>query len=223
MDRIDLVDMKLDCILGVLDREQRAIQPLEGRIQLWLDLDHAGHSEGLDQTVNYADVAGWASFITSHGRFRLLESMSVALLRLILLPPAPDESRAQVDRAAIRLRKPTILGELATPGTSMTRDADWAPVEPVQFAEGVEAEALVDTGRSAAWRMHLAPGVRWPVLDDHAVYVISGRVERDGGVSLGPNTALPCGEVDALINRGDVIASLLVVRVPEPPAERGGA
>ncbi len=217
MDRIDLFDLKLDCVLGVLDREQRTEQPLQGEISMWLDLDRSGHTGHLYETVNYADVAAWASFITQHGRFRLLESISVAVLRLILLPPAPLEQRAQVERACIGLRKPTILGELATPGTRFERDRDWAPVDALSPVTGIDVEVLVDTGRSAAWRIHVDPQMDWPVLPDHAVFVISGEAEAGDGVTVGAGTSAAAGQWTRLRNRTDSVCTLLVVRVPELP------
>ena len=219
MDRIDLHDIQLDCILGVLDSEQRAQQPFVGAISMWLDLDSAGHTGHLHETVNYADVTGWVTFLTRHGRFRLLESISVGMLRLMLLPPAPAEERAQIERASITLKKPTILAPVTTPGTRFERSKEWAPVDAFDAAEGVSIETLVDTGRSAAWRVHIQPGVTWPVMADHAVYVIAGRVQRPDGVSFGANTALPSGDVESMTNAGEVTASLLVVRVPDPPGD----
>ncbi len=217
MDRIDLVDMKLDCVLGVLDREQRTEQPVVGEISMWLDLDRSGHTGHLYETVNYADVAAWASFITQRGRFRLLESVSVAVLRLMLLPPAPLEQRAQLERARIQLRKPTILGELATPGTRFERDRDWALVDGLSPATGIDVEVLVDTGRSAAWRIHIDPQTEWPVLPDHAVFVISGEAEAGDGVTISAGTHAPAGQWTLLRNRTDGVCTLLVVRVPELP------
>lgn len=217
MDRIDLVDLKLDCILGVLDREQRVEQPLEGEISMWLDLDRSGHTGHLYETVNYANVAAWASFITRHGRFRLLESISVAVLRLILLPPAPQEQRPRVQRASIQLRKPTILGELATPGTRFKREHTWAEVDTISPATGIDVEVLVDTGRSAAWRIHVAPGTDWPVVEDHAVYVISGQLDAGDGVTVGAGTYAANGQWTRLRNQSDAVCTLLVVLVPDLP------
>lgn len=217
MDRIDLVDLKLDCILGVLDREQRAEQPLEGEISMWLDLDRSGHTGHLFETVNYADVAAWAAFITRHGRFRLLESISVAVLRLMLLPPAPLEVRAQIERAQIQLRKPTILGELATPGTRFERDRQWAPVDALSPADGVDVEVLVDTGLSAAWRIHVDADTAWRVVEDHAVFVIAGTVQTDAGSVLTAGQSAAAGQFTHLHNASDGVCTLLVVRVPGLP------
>lgn len=216
MDRIDLVDLKLDCILGVLDAEQRAPQPLVGRVSLWLDLDASGHSGRLDQTVDYAAVATQLSFVAAHGRFRLLESMSLAMLRLVLLPPAAGEARARVQRMALRLRKPTILGELATPGTRFSRDAAWAARrDPVPLADGVRADVLVDTGREGAWRVHLEEGAAWAPAADRAVFVIAGRVDAGEGVSAGSGASWGPGQAARVVARGG--AALLVVKVPPPP------
>lgn len=218
MDSIDLVDLHLDCILGVLDSEQRRVQPLRGELRMWVDLDEAGVSGNLAKTVNYADVAGWLTHLTEYGRFRLLESIGVAALRLILLPPAPGEERVGVPRARLVLRKPTILGELATPGVSVEREASWAPVPRRAVVEGVDEEVLVDTGRSMASRVRFAADAAWEVPADFAVYVISGRLTLDKGLSIGPNTALPPGEAGT-VRASDAGASVLVVRVPPPPEE----
>ena len=53
-DWIELGSWRLDCILGVLEREQKTPQPLEIEVRLGLDLERAADGDALDKTVDYA-------------------------------------------------------------------------------------------------------------------------------------------------------------------------
>ena len=120
MDCIQLTDFRVSCIIGVLDREQSEPQPLDVEVRMWLDLVPAGDTDDLSDTVDYAAVREEIAFLAEHGHWRLLESLGVAALRHLLAPPLHQMARAQIHRAELRMRKPTILGGDAVPGITMS-------------------------------------------------------------------------------------------------------
>jgi dihydroneopterin aldolase len=157
MDTIELTRFSLTCILGVLDREQVTPQTLEVEVRLGVDLTASGEEDRLDKTVDYAEVMEQITAIAGEGRWRLLESMSLAICRLLLAPPAPGEARAPIAMVDLMLRKPEILGGRAVPGIRMVRYAG-LPIEDREFGTGVRADVLAETPRTSAYRLHLAPG-----------------------------------------------------------------
>jgi FolB domain-containing protein len=125
LDWITLDTFRIDCILGVLPKEQVAPQPLLLTIRLAVPMDRAADDDDLVATVNYAHVMDEAIFLFEAGRFRLLETMGVTLCRWLLADPLPVEGRAPIDAVEVTLRKPEILDGRAIPGISMRRDRPW--------------------------------------------------------------------------------------------------
>lgn len=156
-DRIRLTDLRFDAIVGILASEQVRAQPLVLQIELALDLTDAGAGD-LARSVDYAAVAHQARFIAQHGRWRLIESLGLALCRWLVAPPTEAEGRAAVERARVHIAKPTILDGLAVPSVELERGP--APLQGFRQA-GVAIEILEETALSAAYRVRIPPGGRW--------------------------------------------------------------
>lgn len=124
MDAIDL-DLTVCCIVGILPRERIEPQRLRIVIHMELDLERTASTGDLEASVDYGAVDTIARFVAVEGQFRLIESMGLALLRVLLLPPGPGELRAPILRAAIELHKPDVLLS-AAPSVRLTRDERWA-------------------------------------------------------------------------------------------------
>jgi dihydroneopterin aldolase len=99
---------------GVLPEEQTRPQPFEVDVELTVDLEPAGESDTLDDTVDYAAVAEAISRVVRSERYQLLERLaariaevckvdervtSVAVTVRKLHPPV----RAMVDHVAVRI------------------------------------------------------------------------------------------------------------------------
>lgn len=186
MDEITLEDFRIDVLVGVLAFEQQIPQPIELRIVLGLDLGPAGDTDDLDATVNYADARDVLEFLAVEGRFRLIETLALAMLRAVLAPARRPEARAQVAHAEIFIRKPTILGG-PVPGVRLGRDAAWAAATTrVAEADGARVEVLHDVPRHASWRVVLAPGATWSAPDRTAGLVLAGALVGHGR-TIGPS------------------------------------
>jgi dihydroneopterin aldolase len=94
--------------------------------------------ESLRSTIDYAATASQVVFLLRSCRFRLLETAAHVLARYLLAPPAPDERRAQVDSAVVRLTKPGALRGFAVPSLEIERTASWCnfEVERLNVAPG---------------------------------------------------------------------------------------
>jgi len=175
MDWIELDRFVVPCVIGILDSEQQATQPLEVEVGLGLDLEAAGDTGDLSASVNYADVCDEVRFLARAGHWRLLETLALAVLRHLLAPSGPGEGRAALQGVRLALKKPEILGGRAVPGIRMARDAEWREVTTL-LAEGIEAEVLVRVDDVGAYRATLAQGASWRVASPVALRVVSGTV-----------------------------------------------
>lgn len=101
---------------GVLPEEQARPQPFEVDIQLTVDLEAAGESDALDDTVDYSAVAEAVSRVVSSERYHLLERLATRIAEVCgvddrvssvsvtvrkLHPPV----RAMVDYVAVRIER----------------------------------------------------------------------------------------------------------------------
>ncbi len=83
-DRIELRGLRMLGVIGVLDHEQAAPQPLEVDIDLELDLSTAGTSDDLADTVNYGEVCAQVEAVVERSRFSLLEALAEAIAAEVL-------------------------------------------------------------------------------------------------------------------------------------------
>lgn len=131
MDRITLRDVAVDCIVGILQRERVTPQRLVVDLDLELSLDAVGQSGDLALGVDYADVAEQVRWLASEGQFYLLESLALAVVRMLLLPPLPTEARAPLHGVRVALRKPDVLGGNPVVGVEMHRDGPGVDADPI--------------------------------------------------------------------------------------------
>ncbi len=101
---------------GVLPEEQTRPQPFEVDVALTVDLDRAGESDVLDDTVDYSAVAEAISRVVRSERYQLLERLATRIAEVCkvdervtsvvvtvrkLHPPV----RAMVDHVAVRIEQ----------------------------------------------------------------------------------------------------------------------
>jgi dihydroneopterin aldolase len=114
MGTIFIVGLRELGVHGVLPEEQSRPQPFEVDVQLEVDLDAAGQSDDLDDTVDYSAVSEAVSRVVKNERFHLLERLatrigevcktdervsSVSVTVRKLHPPV----RAMLDHVAVRV------------------------------------------------------------------------------------------------------------------------
>jgi dihydroneopterin aldolase len=172
------LDCELTCILGILSRERVDPQILRASFELELDLDPTCTSGELAGSINYADVDGMFRTLAGRGGFLLLETMGLAALRWVLLPPGPGEARGHVERATLHLTKPEVMPQ-ALPGVRLTRTSHDLPVPSRTLAKGVTARVLADLDEVTALRVEVQDGYSWSPPVGAAVFpegsvVVSG-------------------------------------------------
>jgi dihydroneopterin aldolase len=116
-DRIELRGLRVVGRIGVLDHERAQDQPLEIDLDLAVDLDAAGASDDLVDTVDYGAVCTAVAATVAEGHVALLEHLAArvadAVFRL-------DERIGAVDLTIRKLRPPVPV-DLATSGVHIVR------------------------------------------------------------------------------------------------------
>jgi len=159
MDQVTL-DLDLDCLVGILPRERVTPQRLEGSLVLSLDLERTATTGDLAQSVDYAAVDTAVRHLAEHGRFLLIETLAMTVLRWVLAPPGPGEARAPVAEASVHLRKPQVMPR-ALPGVQLTRKAHQVQVPRRSVADGVSERVLADLEEVAVRRVEVDEGASW--------------------------------------------------------------
>jgi 7,8-dihydroneopterin aldolase/epimerase/oxygenase len=116
-DRIILDAMVIHGTHGVYEHEQHQPQPFEVDAELALNLQPAGLSDDLTQTVDYGRVFEVCRQIVESTRFNLLEALAEAIAQELLAEfPAAQE-------VTIRIRKPLVQlgGPLRAAGVEIRR------------------------------------------------------------------------------------------------------
>lgn len=107
-DRIELRGLRFDAVHGVLPEERRKKQPFEVDIELELDLQAAGRSDDLHDTVDYGAVTAAVAGVMNGPPANLLEHLAEQIAAAVmdaagrrdvaatvtvrkLLPPVPED------------------------------------------------------------------------------------------------------------------------------------
>lgn len=116
IDRIELRGLRLVTIIGVLDHERQAAQPLELDITLYTDLTDACQNDELDDTVHYGEVCELIEQVAAQYHDLLLERLAGRLAEAILTKPRVEEVEI-----SIRKLRPPIPSDVATSGVTIRR------------------------------------------------------------------------------------------------------
>jgi dihydroneopterin aldolase len=116
MGKIMIAGLRELGVHGVLPEEQTRPQPFEVDVELVVDLEQAGESDSLDDTVDYSAVAEAISRVVRSERYQLLERLGTRIAEVCrvdervtsvtvtvrkLHPPV----RAMVDHVAVRIEQ----------------------------------------------------------------------------------------------------------------------
>jgi dihydroneopterin aldolase len=105
-DRIIVEGMVLHGTHGVYEHEQLQPQPFEVDVELALNLQPAGLSDDLGQTVDYSRVFETCRQIVESTRFNLVEALAEAIAHEILANFATDEVTVRIRKPAVKLGGP---------------------------------------------------------------------------------------------------------------------
>lgn len=114
MDKIFVKDLRVDCIIGILESEKVKTQPLLVSMELEKDLKECAKTGDLDKSINYAALSERVKSYIIQRKALLLEELAEELCKLILKEFKPES-------VTIRLNKPEAVADAMATGVQITR------------------------------------------------------------------------------------------------------
>ncbi len=116
-DRIELRDLRVLGVHGVLAEERQRAQPFSVDLDVWVDTTPAGATDDLAATVDYAALAALAHDVVADGSFALLEAVADAVARAVL----DHDERVGAVAATVRKLRPPVPLDLGSGGVRGVR------------------------------------------------------------------------------------------------------
>ena len=119
MDKIILKGIQFYGYHGVSEAERELGQKYAVDIEIDFDLEPAGRSDNLNDTVNYSEIFRLVIEVGTSEKFLLIESLAQKIADAIL-------SRFPIETVLVRVKKltPPIPGELEYAGVEIVREND---------------------------------------------------------------------------------------------------
>jgi dihydroneopterin aldolase/2-amino-4-hydroxy-6-hydroxymethyldihydropteridine diphosphokinase len=134
MDRILIDDLRVLTVIGALEHERQAPQPLRIDLSVGVDLADAGRSDELDDTVNYGLVAERVTALAHDTKHVLLERLAADVADVVL---AFDRVE-QVEVTITKLRPP-IPAAVESTAVHIVRTRAQAAAPPLHRHEAIVA------------------------------------------------------------------------------------
>jgi dihydroneopterin aldolase len=115
-DAIELRELRVSAVVGVLSEERDRPQPLSFDIDIERPIEEAAMSDDLTETTNYAEVLRLTTVVARDGAFLLLETLAYRVAHEIL---AFDRAITSVT-VAVRKLHPPVAEDVATVGVRCT-------------------------------------------------------------------------------------------------------
>jgi dihydroneopterin aldolase len=116
-DRIELRDLRVVGVHGVLAEERQRAQPFSVDLDAWLDTAAAGRSDDLAATVDYAALAALAADVVGASSYSLLEAVAERIAQAVL----DHDERLVAVAVTVRKLRPPIPLDLGTVGVRIVR------------------------------------------------------------------------------------------------------
>jgi dihydroneopterin aldolase len=84
MDTLNVKGIRAYGYTGYFDAEQFLGQWFEVDLTIWIDLSRAGHSDDLDDTLNYAEAVAIVQKLVRESKFKMIEKLAQAIADAIL-------------------------------------------------------------------------------------------------------------------------------------------
>jgi dihydroneopterin aldolase len=116
-DRIELRDLRVLGVHGVLPEERQRAQPFSLDISAWVDTAAAQHSDDLADTVDYGALAQLAAEVVAQRSFQLLEALAGRLADALLVA----DTRISAVEVTVRKLRPPLALDVASTGVRVFR------------------------------------------------------------------------------------------------------
>ena len=116
-DRIEIRDLRVVGVHGVLPEERERSQPFSLDIVAWVDMAEAQRSDALSDTVDYGALAQVAADVVSQRSYRLLEALAGRLADTLLI----TDSRLEAVEVTVRKLRPPLALDVGSTGVRVLR------------------------------------------------------------------------------------------------------
>jgi dihydroneopterin aldolase len=117
MDRIFITALSTEAVIGIYDWERGVKQRLEIDLDMWFDLETAGKSDAIGDTLNYKSVAKRVLALVEGSSYQLVEALAGEIARVVL-------AEFKVARVRVTLHKPGAIRHSRDVGVVIERVAD---------------------------------------------------------------------------------------------------
>jgi len=83
MDTIFLNDLKTETVIGIWDWERKIRQTVAIDLEMATDIRKAAESDGVDDTLNYKEVAKRIKSFVGESEFQLVEAMAESIAAIV--------------------------------------------------------------------------------------------------------------------------------------------
>lgn len=106
MDEVFIKDLLVRGVIGVNDDERRSPQDILINIVLFADIQHAGETDQVDESVNYRTIAKKVIAYTEKSQRYTVEALATDLAGLCLDEPNVQKVRVRVEKpGAVRFAR----------------------------------------------------------------------------------------------------------------------
>ena len=116
-DRIEVRDLRVMGVHGVLPEERERAQPFSLDIVAWVDMAAAQQSDALVDTIDYGALAHVAADVVSQRSYRLLEALAGRLADALLV----TDARLTAVEVTVRKLRPPLALDVASTGVRVLR------------------------------------------------------------------------------------------------------
>jgi len=117
-DRIEIRDLRVLGVHGVLPEERERAQPLSVDLVAWVDMAAAQQSDDLADTVDYGALAQLAADVVGQRSFQLLEALAGRLADALLVV----DPRLTAVAVTVRKLRPPLPLDVASTGVRVYRE-----------------------------------------------------------------------------------------------------
>ena len=116
-DRIEIRDLRVMGVHGVLPEERDRAQPFSLDIVAWVDMTAAQQSDDLADTVDYGALAKAAAEVVAGRSYRLLEALAGRLATALLIV----DPRLEAVEVTVRKLRPPLDFDVGSTGVRVRR------------------------------------------------------------------------------------------------------
>jgi 7,8-dihydroneopterin aldolase/epimerase/oxygenase len=116
-DRIEIHDLRVTGVHGMLPEERDRAQPFSVDIVAWVDMEAAQQSDDLADTVDYGELARVAADVVSGRSYRLLEALTGRMASALLIV----DPRLEAVEVTVRKLRPPLALDVGSTGVRVRR------------------------------------------------------------------------------------------------------